>query len=107
MIYGIDFDGTIVENKYPAIGMTLYKTYMFIKKLEQRGDKWILITMREGEELQKALDFLKRSELHPSAVNNNLPELIVDFGRNPRKIYADVYIDDRNAGGLLIPEGDD
>lgn len=25
------------------------------------------------------------------------------FGNNPRKIYADIYIDDHNAGGLRLP----
>ena len=34
------------------------------------------------------------------AVNENLPEIVEGFGGDSRKIYADVYIDDRNCNDL-------
>ena len=60
--------------------------------------------MREGEYLREALDFLAINDLLPDAVNDNLPERVKLWGNNPRKIYADVYVDDHNAGGLVLPE---
>lgn len=102
MIYAIDFDGTIVSNKYPEIGELNQEAYDFIKALKERGDKWILYTMREGKELKKAYLFLKKLGITPDAVNDNLPELKKFFGNNPRKVFANVYIDDHNAGGLVF-----
>ena len=100
MIYAIDFDGTIVSNDYPEIGVFLNEAIDFIKALQARGDKWILYTMREGEKLDEALVYLTQFGLRPDAVNDNLPEIIAAFGNNPRKVFANVYIDDHNAGGL-------
>lgn len=100
MIYAIDFDGTVVENKFPAIGAINPEAEKFIRQLKANGDKWILYTMREGKLLQDALDFLESMDLSPDAANDNLPELCEAFKNNPRKIFANVYIDDHNAGGL-------
>jgi hypothetical protein len=104
MIYAIDFDGTIVENKFPEIGEIKPEAKEFILKLQERGDKWILYTMRENEQLVEAVEFLSDYGLEPDAVNDNLRELKQSFGNNPRKIFANVYIDDHNAGGLLFAE---
>ena len=104
MIYAIDFDGTIVEEKFPKIGALKPEAVEFIRHIQQNGDKWILFTLREGEYLQQAVDFLNANGLHPDAVNDNLPEKIRQWGNNPRKISADIYIDDRNMGGLRFSE---
>lgn len=104
MIYAIDFDGTIVTNKYPQIGEVNPVGYRFIRDLQARGDKWILYTMREGEKLKEAVEFLATVGLIPDAVNDNLPELNERFKNNPRKVFANVYIDDHNAGGLCWAE---
>ena len=100
MIYAIDFDGTIVENKFPYIGPINPEAEQFIRELKANGDKWILYTMREGHLLCEALSFLESLDLSPDAANDNLPELCEAFKNNPRKIFANVYIDDHNAGGL-------
>lgn len=100
-IYAIDFDGTIVENKWPFIGELKQEALEFIGKLQARGDQWILYTMREGQRLKEAVDFLKSHGLVPNAINDNTKEMQQLFNNNPRKIYADVYIDDHNAGGLM------
>ena len=102
MIYAIDFDGTIVENKFPEIGELKPEAETFIRALQERGDKWILYTMREGEVLEEALAFLRKNDLIPDAVNDNLPEMCEFYHNNPRKVFANVYIDDHNAGGLLF-----
>lgn len=100
IIYAIDFDGTIVENRFPAIGKLKPEAERFIRELRERGDKWILYTMREGESLQFAIDFLAIHDLLPDAANENLPEMCELYKNDPRKIFAHVYIDDHNAGGL-------
>ena len=102
MIYAIDFDGTIVENKFPAIGAINPEAEQFIRQLKANGDKWILYTMREGRLLDEAIDFLYGKGLAPDAANDNLPELCEAFHNNPRKVFANVYIDDHNAGGLVF-----
>ena len=104
MIYAIDFDGTIVSNRFPKIGTLNMKAYCFIRKLQERGDKWILYTMREGIYLEEAVLFLKNIHLKPDAVNDNLPEMCDFYKNNPRKVFADVYIDDHNAGGLVFAD---
>lgn len=103
-VYAIDFDGTIVTEEYPAIGKPIQATIEFIRAIQKRGDKWILLTMREGKSLREALTFLVLRKCFPAAINDNLPERVEQWGNNPRKVYADVYIDDHNAGGLAIPD---
>jgi len=99
-LYAIDFDGTIVVHDFPRIGEPNEEAIKFIWDLQERGDKWILLTMREGAYLDAAVDFCKEHGLFPCAVNDNADYMQVLFQNNPRKIYADVYIDDHNAGGL-------
>jgi len=104
MIYSVDFDGTIVEHRFPAIGKLKEEALKFLQKVqESQNDVWILNTMREGKKLEEAVSFLHSVGLFPDAVNDNLEEVKAEWGNNPRKIYADVYIDDRNAGGLQFP----
>ena len=103
MIFAIDFDGTIVEDRYPEIGELKPEAEKFIRALQQRGDKWILWTMRGGEKLNEAVKFLESHGLKPDAVNDNLEIMKMEFplgNQNPRKVFAHVYIDDRNEGGL-------
>lgn len=47
--------------------------------------------------MQQAVDWCKRVGLEFDAVNENLPFMIERYGTDPRKIGADLYIDDRNA----------
>ena len=58
--------------------------------------------MREEEYLVEALSFLALHNLSPDAANDNLPEICEFYKNNPRKIFANVYIDDHNAGGLCF-----
>jgi hydroxymethylpyrimidine pyrophosphatase-like HAD family hydrolase len=99
-LYAIDFDGTLVENNWPDIGKTNRDVLEAVQNLEKAGDKWILWTMRSGEPLEAAKEWCRRHNIHPIAVNDNDPKLIEDFGNNPRKVYADWYIDDHNLNML-------
>lgn len=96
MIYAVDFDGTLCENCFPNIGKPNKQLIEFLKSEKQKGNKIILYTMREYEVLEKALKWCKQFGLTFDTVNDNLSEQI--HGKtNPRKVYADVYIDDHNA----------
>lgn len=99
MIIAVDFDGTIVEHAYPKIGKPIPFAIDVLKKL-QHEERHLLIlwTVREGELLNAALEYCKRSGLEFYAVNNNYPE--EKRGIEPRKVNADLYIDDKNIGGI-------
>ena len=102
MTIEVDFDGTIVEHKYPAIGKELPFAIETLKTLAGEGHKLILWTSRDGELLEEALKFCRERGLEFYAVNSNYPPgaLFTTKAGKSCKVVADVYIDDRNIGGL-------
>lgn len=100
----IDFDGTLVENQYPGIGKPILFAFETLKKLDEDGHQLILWTYRSGEKLQEAVDFCKKQGITFYAINKSYPEEEYEPGSS-RKILADLFIDDRNIGGL-IPWGE-
>ena len=101
MIIAVDFDGTIVEHKYPAIGEEIPFAIETLKMLRQDGHRIILWSVREGELLDDAVNWCRERGLEFYAVNRDYPEETMD--NNPhwsRKLKVDVFIDDRNIGGL-------
>lgn len=110
----VDFDGTIVEHAYPAIGKEKMFAFYTLRELQKQGALLILWTFRCGKELQEALDYCKANGVEFYAVNKSYPEEEFDDKTVSRKINADVYIDDKNVGGfpgwgevwqMLSPEG--
>lgn len=99
MIIAVDFDGTIVEHKYPNIGAEIPFAFETLKMLQEKGHQLILWTYRCGTELDEAVAYCKKNDLEFYAINKNYPEEIFDDTIS-RKIIADIYIDDRNIGGL-------
>jgi hydroxymethylpyrimidine pyrophosphatase-like HAD family hydrolase len=95
----VDFDGTIVENRYPEIGKPILFAIETLRKLQAEGHQLILWTYRTGPELQAAVEFCKAKGIDFHAVNRSYPEEVYDDSLS-RKIQADVFIDDRNIGGL-------
>ena len=96
----VDFDGTIVENKYPQIGKPIMFALESLKKLQEEGHLLILWTYRSGKELDNAVEFCKKNGINFYAVNKSYPEEVFDDSQS-RKIQADIFIDDRNIGGLI------
>jgi len=90
MIIAVDFDGTLQISKEPNTGLI-----RSLKAEQNKGNIVILWTCREGPSLIEALEFLWAVGFRPNYVNQNAPEVIRKFRRDPRKIYADVYIDDK------------
>ena len=97
MIIAVDFDGTIVEHQYPGIGREKPFAIDTLKKLAKEHHRLILWTVREGKLLQEAIDFCKERGLEFYAVNRNYPE---ENHPTERKLRAEMWIDDRNLGGL-------
>lgn len=99
MKIAVDFDGTIVEHKYPEIGEELLFAVETIKELQRRQHLIVLWTFRSGKYLDEAVEFCRKRGLEFYAVNKNFPEEAFDMNQSP-KINADLYIDDRNLGGF-------
>lgn len=95
MIVAVDFDGTIVKDNYPGIGEINVGTVNYLNNLKEIGAKLILWTCRSDKQLVEALEFCKEIGLEFDAVNDNLPETVAKYGGNSRKIFADIYLDDR------------
>ena len=94
-IYAVDFDGTLCENAWPDIGKPNHSLISTLKKAREKGDKVILWTCRTADRLDDAIAWCKEQGLEFDAVNENLPEIIGQFGTESRKVFADIYIDDK------------
>ena len=101
MIIAVDFDGTIVEHRFPSIGKPIPNAIKVLKELQKRGHQLILWTYRDGAYLREAVEYCKSQGIEFWAVNESSPEEEFNPRYNSRKIYADIYIDDRNVGGLI------
>ena len=94
-ILAIDFDGTItVRSRFPEIGEPRIEFIEWLKSQQEEGAKLVLWTCRTGQLLDEAVKFCESFKLRFDAVNDNLPEIKEQFGENPRKVFAHVYIDD-------------
>ena len=101
MIIAVDFDGTIVEHRYPDIGTEKPFAIDTLKKLKEEQHRLILWTVREGKLPEEAVEFCKKRGLEFYAVNKNYPEESIDKSKGyKRKLIVDLWIDDRNLGGL-------
>lgn len=96
----VDFDGTIVNHEYPAIGKEIPFAIDTLKRLQKHPDIILVMwTVREGSLLEEAVQYCRERGLEFYAVNKNYPEES-DEHPEPRKLKVDLFIDDRNLGGL-------
>lgn len=98
MIIAVDFDGTIVEHAYPKIGRPIPFALETLKQMQKDGHVLLMWTVRDGELLQEAVDYVEKNDVKFYAYNKNYPE--EDVATASRKLNADIFIDDRNVGGL-------
>ena len=101
MTIAVDFDGTIVRHRYPEIGNEIPFAIQTLKMLAKEGHQIILWSVCEGDLLQEAVDWCRERGLEFYAVNKDFPE--EDVTRNKhfsRKLKVELFIDDRNVGGL-------
>ena len=103
MIVGIDFDGTIVEHRYPDVGPPVPMALTTMRELIASGHKIILWTMRDGAYLQDAVVYLEKNGIELCGVNSNPDQ---DWSESP-KAYCNLYIDDAALGcPLTYPGGE-
>lgn len=100
MVIVIDFDETIVYSSYPKIHGLKPNAREIINKLYNEGHDIIINTCRAGIYEAQVYHFLNRNKIKYHYINSNLPRLIVKFGQDCRKISGDIYIDDKNLGGI-------
>ena len=101
MHIAVDFDGTIVEHKYPKIGSEIPGAIDNLKAMVAEGHKLILWTVREEDLLVEAVQFCSMRGLDFYAVNADDPDVMWDPHKQSRKLCnVDLYIDDRQVGGL-------
>ena len=100
MTIAVDFDGTIVEHRYPKIGEEIPFATETLKILAQERHKLILWTVREGELLEEAIEWCRQRGVFFYSVNKDYPEEEKSHNGFSRKMRADLFIDDRNLGGL-------
>ncbi len=99
-IIAVDFDGTIVEDGYPAIGNPMPFAFDTLKKLQLEGYRLVLWTYRSGKKLDEAVEYCKSKGIEFYAVNASFPGDSFNPTKESRKIHADYFIDDRNLGGF-------
>lgn len=113
MILAIDFDGTVVTNRFPKVGLDAPGVEEVLKKWTSKGAKIILYTMRDNYKgadpvtgstvplkvgmtstLQDAINWYKEHDIPLWAVNENPTQ----FWSKSRKVYANFIIDDTALG---------
>ena len=90
MIIAVDFDGTIVEHRYPEIGREIPFAVETLKKLIEDRHQLILWSVREGRLLDEAVEWCRQRGVEFYAVNKDFPEEDTDKNRHySRKLKAD------------------
>ena len=99
MFICIDFDGTIVDHRYPDIGQPVPGALECMKDLIATGAKLILFTMRSDEQLAQAVEYLESNGVTLFGVNTNPRQKT--WTQSP-KAYGQLYIDDAAFGCPLV-----
>ena len=102
-IIAVDFDGTLCENRWPEIGRPNQEVLDYILGEQCKGAKIILWTNRLGSPLMDAIEWCDHHGIVFDAANENLPEIILAFHGDSRKVFANEYIDDRMCTRFKLP----
>ena len=95
-IIAVDFDGTLCVDKYPLIGSPKREVIDHIKKLKIENNYMLVLwTCRSGQALKRAVSWCKGQGLTFDYVNENVPSLVKLFTNDCRKVFADIYLDDK------------
>ncbi len=100
MTIAVDFDGTIVKHRYPHIGEEIPFATDTLKKLIADRHRLILWSVREGKLLDEAVEWCRERGVEFYAVNKDYPEEKTTHESYSRKLKVELFIDDRNLGGL-------
>lgn len=100
MTIAVDFDGTIVEHRYPEIGPEIPFAIDTLKLLIKEHHQLILWSCREGKLLDEAVEWCRARGVEFYANNKDYPEETPNDRGFSRKLKVEMFIDDRNVGGL-------
>ncbi len=107
LVLGIDFDGTCVEHAFPEVGTELPGASEALRLLAERGHRLVLWTCREdhGDDrwLSAAVAWFEERGIALRSVNEtHLDDMHPGVPKTSRgrKIFADLYVDDKNLGGF-------
>jgi hypothetical protein len=100
MIIAVDFDGTLHNGEWPAIGCPAVYSIEMMQRLKGDGHFLIIWTCREGEYRDDMVNWLTKWNIPYDSINEHNWVQLESFPYESRKVYADVYIEDKNLGGL-------
>jgi hypothetical protein len=100
-LIAVDFDDTICfGNNEDDPSKTVYRFDMnairILKDFQKRGGSIILWTCRSGKSLTDAMNEMAGIGFYPDYINYDHKMTIAKWGDNGKKVYADLYIDERN-----------
>lgn len=103
----VDFDGTLVDHRYPDIGEPVPGALSWLRKFQLYNARLILFTMRSDrpgrELLAHAVEYLEMNGIRLYGVNHNPDQ--AKWTDSP-KAYGELYIDDAAFGcPLTHPRG--
>jgi hydroxymethylpyrimidine pyrophosphatase-like HAD family hydrolase len=98
----VDFDGTVVTHDYPKVGTDIPDCVEVLRDLVSHGHQLIINTMRDGKELEDAVNWYKKHEIPVFGINHNPTQS--EWTTSP-KVYAQLYIDDAALGSPVTHNG--
>ena len=100
MIVAVDFDGVLCRDEFPGIGSPNYRIISLVREIIDAGHEVVLWTSRADQRLVEAVEWCADRGLHFCAVNENAPSNRAryegEYPNGTRKVYADVYLDDKD-----------
>lgn len=107
-ILAVDYDGTLFEGTYPDKGNPRLDVIKKVLQFKGCGAEIVLWTCRDAGTLQEAIDRCAEHGLVFDAVNSNAPSQVKYMQQMllkgecfaTRKIFADIYVDDRSPGSI-------
>jgi hydroxymethylpyrimidine pyrophosphatase-like HAD family hydrolase len=112
VIIAVDFDGTVIpEGLFPdgSHHNGLYHAVTALQRWNEKGYDVVLNTCREGLALHNAVRWFKLHGVKLAAVNSSPGSWLWQHEMNvltlSRKVFANIYIDDRGLGVPLDKEG--
>jgi hypothetical protein len=96
----IDYDDTIVYQDFPNSGKIKPNAKEVINRFYDEGHHILIWTCRANERLEIAKKYLIECGIKFHLINENLPSNIEQYGGDTRKMSANIYIDDRQLGGI-------
>lgn len=109
MIVAVDFDGILCRDEFPKIGEPNYSMVSLVREVMDAGHEVVLWTSRADDRLREAVRWCEDYGLHFDAVNENAPsnraQYEEEYPDGTRKVYADVYLDDKSVEFLALVKG--